>query len=260
MVIATRIQTTLQPTITQQNFNAALRDAFINAKWGTFLKAYSSTDNSLRFVHEIVYDSTKIYGKVVIRIRVGTDLILGAFIGTSFDGATNGSSNVSAEFVSTAFNTTKPITFDAIDGGSELKSVIVRQENTLATFTLVMPVNKPAWWDLNIYPYAFLSANNDNSLFYSSSLNPYSNINFITSLNKTTLGTANTITNKRDIELGIGFYSQSNQGIAGRTSDDLVSIAALGTNQFDSVRVAGNPTKEFLILRNIAGGFGCRVA
>ena len=259
MAIATKTTTTLAATITQQGLYNALKTAFTAAGFGNPYDEYTSADNSLRCAWLTMLDNTKVYGTTGMRFRVGTDLSLGFLMGTGWDKTNHTTSNFSTDYVSPAFAPSQPITLDSVNGGGEFKLVIVSQGTTKFNFCYLSPANKPIWWDLNSYPYGFINGSADFSLFYGSALNPYSNINFSNSLNRANLATANVITNKRDIELGVNFYSQSNQGIMGKSSDDLVSIAAVGTSRFDIVRVAGNPSKDFLIINNAAGGLGIRV-
>lgn len=260
MAIAARTTSTLAATITQRSLYDALKAAFIAAGFGNPYDEWIPADNSLRASWQIVLDSTKTYGTMYVRFRVATDLVVGFLSTSSWDRVAHTGSNASSEFATSAFTTTANILIDSFSAGNEFKCVSLIQGSNFFPLCFLSPTNKPVWWDLAAYPYGFISTINTFTTFSSTGLNPYANTLNNSGLSNSRLSGANPVTNKRDIELGVMLYNQSNNGISGKTSDDLVSIAALGINRFDTVRVAGNPNKDFLVLNNIAGGLGLRIS
>lgn len=259
MAIATRTTSVLASTITQQSLYNALKTAFTAAGFGNPYDEYTNPDGSLRIAWQIVLDSTKTYGTSYVRFRVGTDLVVGFLAAATWDKVAHTSSVLSSEIASTAFAVGANISIESLNGGNELKCVILTQGTIFLPLCFLSPFNKPTWWDLNTYPYAFIATINTFATFGTTTLNPYSNALNSSSLNNTRLSGVNPINSKRDIELGVMLYNNSNNGIAGKTSDDIVSLAAGSTTRYDIIRVIGTPTKEYLILTNAAGGLGVRI-
>lgn len=259
MAIATRATANLAPTITQQSLYNALKTAFVAAGFGNPYDEYTNPDGSLRCAWQIVLDPAKTYGTMYVRFRVGSDLIVGFFSTSTWDKVAHTGNSPSSEITSTAFATGVNISIESLSGGNEFKCVTLSQGTVFLPLCFLSPTNKPTWWDMANYPYGFIATINTFATFGSTALNPYANALNNSSLNNTRLSGVNPITSKRDIELGVMLYNQSNNGIAGKTSDDIVSLAATGAARFDIIRVAGTPNKEYLVMVNAAGGLGVRV-
>ena len=258
MAIATRTDTFLAPTITQQTLYDAIKAAFINAGFSAPYDEYvSGTDKIV--VYAIALDAAKTYGTSYLRIRLTNTFIVGQQLYSTWNFATHAGTNGSSEVTYTAFTTNAQINFTALNGSNEYRLSLLSQGTNFINLGFVAPINKPAWWDLNAWNYCFLFANNTFALFRSTLLNPYANSDHDSFLNTSRLSTANNQTNRRDLLPGIIFLTQTNQGISGRSSDDLVMLAGAGTTRYDVVQIP-NDTKQYLVLNPAAGGLAARVA
>lgn len=259
MAIATRTDSFIAPTITQQLLYDAVKQAMTNSGFAaTFDEYISGTDRIV--VYSIVLDSTKTYGTTYLRIRITTGLVIHQSLYSTWAIASHTGINASTESSSAAFSATAQLNFVALNGGLEYKIAFIYQSSLAYILGFVSPAIRPSWWDLNTWNYCFHAIDNTFSVFRSTAVTPYSanNANYDSSLNLSRMGTANQQTNRRDILPGVLFYSQSNQGIAGRTSDDWVMIAANGATRFDTLQLPGD-TKQYLLLNPASGGLGVRV-
>jgi hypothetical protein len=258
MAIALRTQTTLASGITQTTVVSALLTAFTNAGYNTPVDNYTSgTDRIL--VYSFVVDSTKTFGTVYYRVRITSALSVFVQLYTAWNTTTKVGANASGEFNPITLTTTSTISFDALNGSSEYKFVVITQSTTSIILGVIAPANKPTWFDLNTFPYGFMFSNSSINTLIGCGLNPYSNVSYSTSLNNSLLALANTQTNARDILTGVMLFSASTRGIGGRTSDDVVSASASGTSKFDVLAVPGS-SNQYLVINNVSGGIAFRIA
>lgn len=258
MAIATRIDSFVAPTWTQATLFDGIKAAFVNAGFtATFDDYTSGTDRIV--VYAIVLDATKTYGTTYLRIRLTTGFVIGQQLYSTWNTSTKTGLNPSTEITYTALTATTQVNFTALNGASEYRLVLLIQGVNAIALGFVSPANRPAWWDLNAWNYCYIPTANTFAIFRSTNLNPYSNAENDSSLNVTRMGIANAQTNRRDLLPGVVFYSQSNQGISGRTSDDLVMLAGSGTTRYDTIQIP-NDTKQYLSLNPASGGLAVRIA
>lgn len=256
MAIASRIDSFVAPTLTQQSIYDGIKQAFANAGYAALFDEFTSGTDRIA-VYAIALDASKTYGTTYLRIRLTTGLILGQQLFSTWTIATRTGTNPSTEITYTAFTTSTQINFTALNGANEYKLILLTQGVNAIALGFISPANRPAWWDLNAWNYCFLATTTTFAVFRSTNLNPYTNAENDSSLNVSRMGTANSQTNRRDLLPGIVFYSQSNQGISGRTSDDLVMLAANGTTRYDTIQIPGD-TKQYLLLNPASGGLAVR--
>lgn len=257
MAIAVRTDSFVAPTWTQTSLLDGIKAAFTNAGFtATFDEYTSGTDRIV--VYAIVLDAAKTYGTSYLRIRLTTGFIIGQQLYSTWTIATHTGLNPSSEITYTALTATTQVNFTALNGASEYRLIMLTQGTNAIALGFVAPTNKPAWWDLNAWNYCFVATANTFATFRSTNLNPYSNTENDSSLNQTRMGIANSQTNRRDLLPGVIFYSQTNQGISGRTSDDLVMLAGSGTTRYDTIQIPGD-TKQYLLLNPASGGLAVRV-
>ncbi|WNN89705.1 hypothetical protein [Gloeocapsopsis dulcis] len=258
MAIAARIDSFVAPTITQQSLYDGIKQAFTNAGYPAPTSEFlSGTDRVV--VYAVILDNTRIYGTTFIRIRVTTGLVVAQQIFATWNAGTNSGTGNSSELIYTAFASNVQINFVALNAASEFRLVMLFQGSIYFPLGFIAPQSRPAWWNLDAWNYCFLPVSSTFALLRGSTINPYSNTEHDTSLNIGRMVIANTITNRRDILQGVITYTQSNQGISGRSSDDLIMVAASGTTRFDIVQVPGS-TNQYLILNPATGGLAVRVA
>jgi len=261
MTVATRINTTLAATITQNNLIAALKTAFANAGFSTLYHEYTNTGNGNKgLVYEIVNDASKIYGKLYFRVVVTTALVISSDVNTAWDTATLTASNGSTTNSFTALSTSSSISFAAFSAGSEFKMVVLVQSSSIIPLGILIPASRPSWWDLNLWSWGFLPTSSTFGTLRSTAINPYSNDSFsILAISNGSLATANPQTNKRDVLTGLILGSASGGGIAGKTSEDIAIVCASGSSRYDTIQPTGT-TQIFTILNNAAGGFAVRTS
>lgn len=255
---ATRTTTTLASGITQATVVTALLAAFSSAGYSAPYDNYTSgTDQIL--VYEFVYDSTKTYGKVYYKIRITSALIIVYQICSAWNTTSKVASNAPAEAALITLANTSTISFDALNGGSEYKFVVITQLGTSAILGIICPANKPDWWNVNTFPYGLVFNSTSLSNFTSCSLNPYSSNLYTSFFNATNFGLPNQQTNKRDVITEMVIISSSNRGVAGKTSSDIGMGACNGSGKFDLLTFPGS-SLEYLVINNTPGGLVIRTA
>lgn len=258
MVIAVRTDSFVAPAITQQSLFDGIKAAFINAGFtATFDDFTSGTDKVV--VYAIVLDGTKTNGTSYLRIRVTTAFVIGQQILSTWNTSTKTGTGGSTEITYAALLANTQANFVALKAAPELALVMLTQGATAIALGFLSPANRPSWWDLAAWNYCFIPIANTFATFRSTALNPYANTEQDCSLNSARMGTANNQTNRRDLLPGVVFYSQTNQGISGRSSDDLVMVAASGSTRYDVLQIPGD-AKQYLILNPAVGGLAVRIA
>lgn len=257
MAIASRIDSLVAPTLTQLSLFNGIKQAFADAGYPTPFDDYTSGTDRI-VVYAIILDSSKTYGTTYLRIRLTSGLIIGQQILATWNTATKTGTGGSTEVTYSAIATNVQVNFVALNATTELNLVMLTQGSTAIALGTISPANKPSWWNLDAWNYCFIPTGNTFATFRTTTFNPYGNINYDTSLNVGRMGTANNQTNRRDMLPGVLLYTQSNQGIAGRSSDDLIMVAASGSTRFDTLQIPGD-TKEYLILDPSVGGLAVRI-
>lgn len=258
MTISARADSFVAPTFTQQSLFNGIKTAFLNAGFtATFDDYTSGTDKVV--VYAIMLDSTKTNGTSYLKIRLTTGFIIGQQILSTWNATTKAGTGGSTELTYPALATTTQVNFVSLAAVPELSLVMLTQGTTAIALGCLSPINRPSWWDLNAWNYSFIPITNTFTTFRATTLNPYLNTEQDCSLNAVRMAIANSQTNRRDLLPGVIFYSQTNQGISGRSSDDLVMVSASGSTRYDILQIPGD-TKQYLILSPISGGLAVRIA
>jgi hypothetical protein len=257
MVIAVRTDTSIAATITQTSYYDALKIAFTNAGFGSPYHDFTSGTDRI-IVYEFPVDNTKIAGTNYLRIRISNTLITYQQVYTSWNIATSTGTGNSVEITYTTLASNNTVGFVSLNGGSEYRLVLVSQASTFLPLGMIVPANKPDWWDLNNWSYGFIFTANTMTILRSSALNPYSNSDFDLFLNATRMVNVNPQTNRRDILAGMILLTQTNTGSGGRTSDDIAQIAGNGSSRYDLLNVFGT-SQQYLVVNNNSGGMAVRV-
>lgn len=258
MAVATQTDSTLAANWTQATLFDAIKAAFINAGFPSPVSDFTGGTDRIA-TYAVILDNTKAFGTTFLRIRVTNTFIVAVQLFATWNSATNTGTGNSTEVTNTALVTTTGVNFIALNAGDEFKLIGVQQESIFYTLGFLSPANRPDWWNLESFNYCFIPVNNAFAVWRSTLQNPYANTEFDSNLNNTRMGTANAITNRRDILQGVVMLTQSNTGVSGRTSDDLVSVAASGATRFDTLQIPDS-TNQYLLLNPIAGGLAIRIA
>jgi hypothetical protein len=258
MAIAVRTDSLLAPTFTHQSLYDAVKAAFLSSGFtAVFDEFISGTDKVV--VYAVVLDNTKGFGTTYLRIRVTSAFIIGQQLFGTWNPATDTGTGGSTEITYTALVNTMQVNFVNLNGVNEYKLVVIQQAANVIVLGFISPANKPVWWDLNAWNYCFIFTTNVYFVVRSTTFNPYANTEYDSILNNGRMSNANVQTNRRDLLPGIVFFTQTNQGISGRSSDDLVMLAASGTTRYDSIQIPGD-TKQYLLLNPASGGLAVRTA
>lgn len=255
----------LQPTFTVVQLADAIKAAMTNAGFSAIFDEYTSgTDRFL--VYQLVFDTGKTYGTVYLVIKINASFAVTQRLYTSWNKNTRVGDNAGTETTTsgaTLVNNAQ-VEFVGFSRSPEFRIVALFQGTVSIFLGYIRPENKPNWWDENVYPYAFIPVSNSNfTTWYGTALTPYSGGagtggRLQAHLNVAQFGTQNPVTGRRDILSNILFYSSANEGIAGRSSADLVQVAATNLLKKDIIQV--NPgTEEYYLLNGVAGGLAVRL-
>jgi hypothetical protein len=255
----------VNPTFTQTNFTDAIKTAMNNAGFGAVFDEYTSgTDRYL--IYQLVFDANKIYGTVYLVIRVTGALAVTQRLYTNWNKTTRVGDNAGSETSSSGaiFVNNAQVDFVGFARSPEFRLVALYQGTASVFLGYIRPENKPSWWDENAYSYAFVPVSSSNFVqWYGTAMSPYTGSvgtkdRLQAHLSVAQFGTPNPITNKRDILSNILFYAYSNEGIAGRSSSDLVQLASTNLLRKDVIQVTVG-AEEYYLLNAVAGGLGVRI-
>ncbi|MFP5270324.1 hypothetical protein [Coleofasciculus sp.] len=227
---------------------------------GEPIDAYASgTDKFLVF--QITQDIVAAYGKVYLRWQIRDDRRIYADLFSDWTVATHSGVNSSGNYFHSDLDGTQGIKVCTVNGGAEFQLVIISQGTRRVCLGGISPDQKPDWWSLNSWNYYFVPDFNDYRRFRTTTLNPYGNVYHDVNLNNPRMKSANIYTGRRDILRGILFFSQSGQGISGRSSDSLASASTSGTNLFNILDIPES-TEQFLVLHDGSegGGLCCQIS
>ena len=262
---ATQTTTTINPTHTQASIVTALKNAFAAAGYpALYADSTSGTDRIL--VYQLVFDANKIYGTSYLRLKITTALAVTQQLFTAWNIAAVTGTNGGVESTATTFSANVPIevrTFAKTTG--EFRVIALSQGTPYGLFGYIRPETRHPSFDEDTAPFIFQSNNiwtaNPFLTWQSSGLTPYSgtgNTAFTSSMGTATMSAANPVNNKRDILAGMVLFASTNQGVAAKSSEDLVSVAATGLSRFDSIQVVAG-SEEYVLLFPGAGTMGVRI-
>lgn len=258
MAIAIRTDTFLAPPFTHQSLYDAVKAAFLNSGFTAIFDEFiSGTDKIV--VYAIVLDNTKTFGTTYLRLRVTSTFVIGQQLFGTWNPATDTGTGATTEVTYTALVNTVQVNFVNLNGSSEYKLVAMQQAANVIVLGFISPANKPIWWDLNAWNYCFIFTTNVYFVVRSTTFNPFTNTEYDSTLNNVRMANSNVQTNRRDLLPGVVFFTQTSQGIIGRSSDDLVMISASGTARYDTIQIPGD-TKQYLLLNPASGGLAVRTA
>jgi hypothetical protein len=257
MAIANRTDTILSAGFTQTQLIAAIKTAFANAGKTTTYDEYTSGTNQI-LVYEFTYDASKTYGKCYLWIQVTNAFVCSQQLFLAWNTTTKAGSNGSSAVTFTAFLNTAQVRLIALDGGTEYTFVHLSQGTNYAPVGVLFPANKRDDWDVNAYGYGFIANVSTCATWRSISINPYGNTLYdALPIGNSRLANAGSVFNQRDLLAGLILLTQSNQGYACKTSDDIGAACATGSIFLDTIT---DGTKQYIIFGAGAGIFAVRTS
>jgi len=247
----TRNDFTLNPTVTQTTLYDSIKARFLAMGDFRLFSEFSATTDRI-MIFELILDSTRLAGKVYLRIRVTTALAITQQIFTFWNLTNNTGIAPSTESALITFVPNIAIEMISFVKAPEYRFLLLSQSTVIAFLGILRPDNKPSSWSEDSYPYCFISNNafdaaNQFRNWLACTSNPYSNTSAFTSnMADPRLSNPNPIDNRRDSEAGIRIYS-TNQGIAGQSSGEIISVAALGQARFELITMSPS-TEEYVLL------------
>jgi hypothetical protein len=254
---ATRTITSLGATITQANLVSALQAAFLNAGFSNPVSDFTSGTDRI-FTYSITTGSGT-FGTIFLRVRVTSALAVFQQLFTAWNPATNTGTGNSTEVSYGTLSNSVSIVFNALNGGLEYGLILLTQGGTFQPLGLIAPLTKRSSFSFNSYTWGFIFTSATMAVVRGSSLNQYASADYdLALIGNSRLATANPIDNERDVISNLVLLTQSNQGFAGRTSDELAVVAASGSTRYDTISISGT-SQQYLIVLPGAGGVAVRI-
>lgn len=263
---ATQTIISVSPTHSQVTLVTLIKNAFAAAGFDApYADTTVGTDKII--VYRIISDVAKTYGTAYLRIKIASTRAISQTIGTNYNLTTNVLENPSTESTATIFVTNIFIEVRTFAKASEFRFVVLSQGSLIGFYGYLKPQSKHPCFDEEVAPYLFQSANvftasNHFVSWVCTAITPYYTApnyttTFFTDMASIYLATANPVTNKRDSLGGMILYPSSNQGIAAKTSDDIIMLAASGLTRFDLIQVTPG-IEEYTLIFAAAGSMAIR--
>lgn len=257
MTLATRTESTLNPNIAQTALYDAVKTALASAGFPAPLEEYTSVSDRY-VIYELIQDATKNAGKVYLSLYVTSALSISYSIGATWNSTNKTLGSPSSSVSSGSLTPGTQIRLNAFNCGAEFRLLILTQSTTAFYVGVFSPANRPAWWDLTQWPYAFIPSASSFDSWRCPTNTPWGSSSFSTSLNSANLINANRATNERSVGESLVLFLPNGEGFGGNSSDDLCSIAATGLNRYQELNVATVPARKYLVLSATNGGLGVR--
>lgn len=254
---AIRTDSTLGTNFTQATLFAAIKAAMTSAGFSTSVDDYTSGTDRIA-VYTFVTDASKTYGTIYYRIRLLSNFTVLTGLYTTWNTITHTGNSASNEISFTGFVATNSVNFTTLNGGTEYKFVFVTQGSTFVPLGIIAPVNRPNWWNLNNWHYAFMWQTSTLNAFAGSTTNPYSNNLYTLLLNSSLMLNSNQQTGNTDILTELILLSNSGRGIAGKSSDDLGLGCLSASSRYNTIPT-DNINQNFLVINPVAAGLVVKI-
>ena len=257
MPIASKVNSTIASPVTQQSLHDGIRYAFSSIGVGIYDEFDSGTDKVLIYI--IYTDFNYPYGNTFLRIRTTDGLSILCQLFATWDYSTRTGGFGSQEVQYPDLDSNQSISITALGGSTEFSFVLLSQSYYFfVPLGWMVPYTRPSWWDPSNFTYSFIPVDSEFSIWRTTDKQPFNTTDHSSFISDARLSGVNPVTNKRDILQGICLFSTANQGISGRTSDDIVIVAANGASRYDIIRTPDN--KEYLLLGLNSGALAVRSA
>lgn len=251
---------TFNPTHTQSSLIGDLNTMLTDVGW-THIDSYTSSSTQFRVYNRVFNSST--YGTAFLEVGVTNSLQVTARFGSDWNTTTDVMTHPVSLLNASTYSATNSISGVGIDGGDEFRAIFLRQGTTTSLICNLRPaLNKPAFWDENLYCYWWFNSNFGNfslTIPNASSLSPWTSRNaaFVSRTIRGTLPNG-------DVEIQTGVQIEStalgSAGLCGVCSND-IGQAGVPSNAvtFSDRLVVTAGVEEWLILQTGAGGLVVRV-
>lgn len=230
----------------------------------TTFDSYTYTDwwgNSSSYtIYQLKISQSDQYGNVYCRLRVDNNLQIQTTWFTTWDKSQHNGQNSSGDINSNFnFNSSQSVNVFTVVS-NEYTLVNLQQGGNIWPVGWLIPEKKQPWVKDSMYC-VFFPKNSQFDPWQSLGIHPFgtNSAQYFTNLNNNYLAFPNQNNdNQSDSEAGIILRSDNRQGDVGKTSDDMVSVAAEGMVPFQSI---SDPSTgyNYRLLRNAAGGLAVRV-
>jgi hypothetical protein len=254
---ATRTNLVLGSNFTQATLVDALKLGMSNAGFSAPIDEYISGSDKV-VVYSFVTDSAKTFGTTYLRIRVTTTLSIAAVLYANWNVISHSGSSGSPKAQFSGLVTNNSVNFTALNGGAEFKFLFITQGTTIIPLGIFAPANKPNWWNVDNWTYAFTWASSSLNTVTGTAINPYAQSTYSLLINNSLMINANPQTGTSDVLTGLILLNNSGKGIAGKTSDDLGSACVSGTTRYNTIS-SDTANHNFLIINPASGGLVIKI-
>jgi hypothetical protein len=229
--MSTFIDSTSPSSLTTAILGDSIRAAFANCGYSTPYDDYTAS-GTRNLVYEQVFDSSKAFGKVYVRITITSTLVVQQTICTAWNTSTKAATLASSASSSVTFSASQAITFrSCILNDAKL---VLMYQGTLSKFLGWM---KPATLneiDENSFCGACQFQSSTTNVLFLTGATPYGSGGSASQLSITTIAlTLANHYNKRDLVPGLLITSAAGRGVYGITSTDfaLAAVSGLAVNE-----------------------------
>jgi hypothetical protein len=168
---ATRTITNLSATITQSTLITAIQTAFTNAGFSApVLDTTSGTDRILAYAFTV---GSGTFSTVYLRVRITSALAIFQQLSTGVPSGGTSGTNASTEVSLGTVVSTTPCTFNALNGGTEYRLIMLVQGSVLFPLGIIAPNTRRGNWSLNSWSWGFIFTSSTMSVVRGTTLNQY---------------------------------------------------------------------------------------
>lgn len=238
----------ISPIGTQDSLIQVIKDAFSNfGNMGIpYAEKTQGTNKFVVFKIGLANEASNQY--VYLQIKVTNTLAVSQQLFAEWDGNNTGI-NGGQESVPVTMNKATPIAISTFYKAGEFAFLAFFQPAKYCLLGWLRPQFKHPDFNESLSPFIFQSNNDWSKPFInwnSTALSPYSSTAYTSNMGSIYLSKPHPANNKRDLLAGMLLFSSAAQGIAGKTSEDIVSVAANGLNTFESIQ--GEDGSQYTLL------------
>lgn len=248
------------PSHDQLSLVELIKDAFESAGCGNVYTEFTSGKNKL-LVYSIPLTSSELYGSAYLQVKITDGLAVTQQLFAEWDSSKKIGISGGRESTSVTFSKTANLQVRTFRKEGEFRLIALSQTDKFALLGYLRPSDKHPAFDETTGQYIFQSNNTWKLPFVawnSSGATFYQTSDYTSNMGNINLSKAHPVTNKRDLVAGMLLYANSGYGIVGKTSEDIVSVAAAGLNKFDIIQDA-SANNEYVLLYPGNGCMAIRV-
>ena len=254
--MAASIKITNFPIQSQNEYLTVLKAAMIHAGFSVPIERIDGTNVFLTYELDLNLPVEQDYAPIALEIKIEANLYASQRILSNWVADT--ASFTSASTYSDREQINKSDTIICSCNHPELQLVTIHSAAEVKSiFGIFKPANRPAWWDEITFPYLFIPKDHDFAVFlgFDGGLSPFANDDYICA-SYSDMQYANPQTGKVDLLAGILLFDNSNQGIAGSSSQELCRVCSSDLKPGNLlVETLGN---QFYLLKSGTSGFAIK--